>query len=162
MHIRRATKQDIPALLGIWNPIIRDTDLTFNSIEKTPEMLARDFKDKAENNHAFLVAEGETGVIGFATYARFRASNGYRLTGEHTINLAPHARGKGAGRLLMTAIEDHARTRGFHSMFAGISHVNEGAIAFHAALGYHEIARLPEVGFKFARWYDLILQQKLL
>ena len=62
----------------------------------------------------------------------------------------------------MEALEAHAKARQAHSMIAGISHVNEGACAFHAALGYRKIARLPEVGFKFGRWYDLILMQKTL
>jgi L-amino acid N-acyltransferase YncA len=29
-------------------------------------------------------------------------------------------------------------------------------------LGYTEVARLPEVGFKFNRWIDLVLMQKVL
>jgi phosphinothricin acetyltransferase len=62
----------------------------------------------------------------------------------------------------MAAIEDHARAGGAHSMFAGVSSGNPSGVAFHAALGYREIAMLPEVGFKFGRWFDLHLMQKML
>jgi phosphinothricin acetyltransferase len=36
------------------------------------------------------------------------------------------------------------------------------AIAFHRAIGFAEVARMPEVGRKFGRWMDLVLLQKAL
>jgi phosphinothricin acetyltransferase len=47
-------------------------------------------------------------------------------------------------------------------MIAAVAGENPGAAAFHAALGYAEVARLPEVGWKFDRWHDLVLMQKML
>ena len=47
-------------------------------------------------------------------------------------------------------------------MFAGCSAENPGAVAFHARLGFQEVATLREVGFKFGRWIDLVLMQKTL
>jgi L-amino acid N-acyltransferase len=160
--IRPITPGDHKAVIEIWNPFIRNSDATFNDIEKTPDILKRELELKAVNDFPFLVAEYHNQLLGFATYGQFRASSGYRRTMESTIFLTPDANGKGMGRALMTAIENHARARQVHSVFAGISHRNPDGIAFHAALGYREIARLPEVGFKFARWYDLILMQKIL
>jgi phosphinothricin acetyltransferase len=81
---------------------------------------------------------------------------------EHTIVLGPQARGRGLGRALMTAIEDHARQRGAHSIFAGVSAENPDGRRFHLAMGYSEIATLPAVGHKFGRWIDLHLLQKIL
>jgi phosphinothricin acetyltransferase len=81
---------------------------------------------------------------------------------EHTIILAPAAIGRGLGRSLMAAIEAHARGQGVHSMFAGVSGENAAGIAFHAAIGYVPVAVLHQVGFKFGRWMDLHLMQKLL
>jgi phosphinothricin acetyltransferase len=51
---------------------------------------------------------------------------------------------------------------GHHSMIAGVAGENAGGAAFHAAIGYREIARLPQVGWKFGRWHDLVLMQKIL
>ena len=81
---------------------------------------------------------------------------------EPTGILSPRPWGRGIGRRLMTAIEDHARAGGAHSLFGGVSAENADGIAFHTAIGFKEIARLPEVGRKFDRWMDLVLMQKIL
>ena len=74
----------------------------------------------------------------------------------------PSAHGRGIGRALMTALEAHARAAGAHQMIAGVSGENQGGIAFHARLGYRQIATVAQAGFKFGRFIDLVLMQKFL
>lgn len=162
MLIRAATSADSAAIAAFWNPIIRETSVTFNSIEKTPEDITQMVLDKAEAGHGFLVAVLDNRVVGFATYGQFRAGIGYAHTMEHTVILSPNGRGRGIGRALVTAIEDHARGAGAHSIFAGVSMENPDAVAFHLKLGYSDGIVLPKVGFKFGRWMDLKLMQKFL
>jgi L-amino acid N-acyltransferase len=150
------------AIAEIWNPVIRDTGMTFNSVEKDENELVRLIVTRADAGHGFFVAEEAGEVTGFATYAQFRAGAGYARAMEHTVILAPDARGQGLGRALMEAIEAHARAREVHAMMAGVSGENPDGIAFHARLGYAEVARVPEVGWKFGRWMDLVLMQKFL
>lgn len=158
--IRDACEADIDQILEIWNREIRETLITFNSAEKTEDDLAALLKQKATDSQPFLVTEQDNEILGFATYGQFRGGVGYRHTAEHTVVLAPNARGQGVGRHLMQAVETHAKENGFHSMWAGVCAENPDAVAFHKRLGYTEIAQLPEVGFKFGRWLDLILMQK--
>jgi phosphinothricin acetyltransferase len=145
MIIRRAEAGDIPAILDIWNPLIRDTSVTFTTVEKTAEGLT---DDMAARGDAFRVAEAAGQILGFATYGPFRAGPGYAHTAEHSVILA--------------ALEDHAQAQGIHVLIAGVSSENVGAIAFHRAIGFIEAARLPEVGRKFGRWMDLVLLHKRL
>ena len=156
--IRPAVKDDFPQIAKIWNQIIRDTAATFTNTEKEVAELVQ----ANAAGRPFFVAEQDGKVVGFATYFPFRSGPGYARTKEHTIQLAPDARGKGLGRGLMEAVEDHARDAGVHTIWAGISSENPDGKAFHAALGYEEIAVLPEVGRKFGRWMDLILMRKVL
>ena len=160
--IRAAAEADIPGILAIWNPIIRDTAITFTDEEKSPDALARLLADRRDAGQSFLVAAAGAEVLGFASFGQFRTGRGYRHSFEHTVLLAPAARGRGVGRALMAALEREARAAGGHTMIGGVSAENAGGFAFHAALGYREAARLPEVGFKFGRWLDLILMQKRL
>jgi len=162
MSVRPVTPADIPAILAIWNPLIRDSAVTFNATEKTGADLAQMITDKAAAGHGFFVAEAEGTVLGFASYGQFRGGIGYAKTMEHTIVLAEGARGFGFGRALMKTVEDHARAGGAHSIFAGVSAENPVGRAFHAAMGYRETVTLPQVGYKFGRWMDLHLMQKML
>lgn len=160
--IRDATPADAPAIAAIWNPAIRDTAVTFNSAEKSPADIAAMITERQAAGHAFLVAETANRIAGFATYAQFRGGVGYARTMEHTILLAPEAQGTGLGRALLTAIENHARAAGAISLFAGVSAENPAGRAFHARMGYAEVAILQRVGFKFGRAMDLVLMQKFL
>ncbi|MBF9034689.1 GNAT family N-acetyltransferase [Rhodobacterales bacterium HKCCE2091] len=156
--IRRATAADADAIAAIWNPIIRDSTITFTTEEKTAEGL----RARIASEPVFVAEDGTGAVAGFAVYFPFRGGPGYRFTMEHSINLAPAARGQGIGRALLAAVEGHARDAGVVSMFAGVSAENAAGIAFHARAGYAEAARLPRVGHKFGRFLDLVLMRKFL
>ncbi|NOE18201.1 GNAT family N-acetyltransferase [Ruegeria atlantica] len=159
MNIRPAMGEDVPAIARITNAIIRESLITFTTDERSTTQITEDITARGTG---FLVAEHDGQVVGFATYAPFRAGPGYAQTREHSIQLSPDARGKGVGRALMQALEAAARTDGVHVLVAGISSANPGAVAFHTALGFSQVGRMPEVGFKWGQWLDLVLMQKIL
>lgn len=162
MRIRSARRGDIPRLMAFWNPQIAGTAITFTTVQKTDTALSAEIDACAAEGRAFLVAEEAGEVIGLATWFVFRKGPGYAHSAEHTIILAPEAQGRGAGRALMAALEDHAREAGVHVLVAGVTAENARGIAFHLALGYAEVGRMPQVGCKFGRWMDLVLLQKIL
>lgn len=159
MRVRPATPDDATAIAAIWNVEIRDGVSTFNAQEKTEPEIADQITFRGA---AFQVAESAGQVIGFATYSQFRGGVGYAHTMEHTLYVAESARGKGAGRALITKLEEIARDNGVHSLLAGIGAENTAGVAFHIRAGFAEVARLPQVGRKFGRWMDLVLMQKFL
>ncbi len=153
--IRQATSSDVPAILTLWNEVIRDTTITFTSSPKTEDQIHH----VVNSQPVFVPVDGDA-CCGFGTYSQFRGGDGYARTMEHAIYLSGAARGRGIGRALMAAIEDDARAAGTHSLIGGISAENEGGLAFHAAMGFVEVGRIPEVGHKFDRYLDLVLMQK--
>ena len=159
MTIRQARPEDAEAIAAITNAIIRDTLVTFTTDLKQPEDIASAI---ASSGPRYLVAELGGKVVGFATYGPFRSGPGYVHTQEHTIQLGPEARGMGLGRALMQRLEQVARDDGVHVLVAGISGANPEGIAFHAALGFVEAGRMPEVGRKQGQWLDLVLMQKII
>ncbi len=159
MIVRVARSADAQAICDIWNPIIRDTSVTFTDEVKTAPEISELIKLRAG---AFWVAEHGGKVGGFATYFAFRGGSGYLRSKEFSINLAPEMRGQGMGRALMNTLEAHAREQGVHSLIGAVSGENPAGQTFHQQLGYRHIATLPQVGFKFRRYIDLILMQKIL
>ena len=160
--IRPARPADAPALAALLNHWIEHTAVTFNPVPKTEEDILLMLAAKSAAGHAFLVADEAGQVVGQASYGQFRGGPGYATCMEHSISLAPEARGGGIGRALMQALEDHARSFGAHQMIAGVSGENPEGRAFHERLGYRLIATVPEAGFKFGRFMDLWLMQKFL
>lgn len=158
MIVRAATPEDAEAIVAILNPIIRNTAITFNAQERTAAEIVQAIKELP----CYLVAEQAGEVLGFASYDQFRKGVGYARAMEHTIVLRDVARGRGAGRALMAGIEAHARAAGVGSLWAGVSGENPDGVAFHEAVGFETVARLPKVGFKFGRWMDLVLLRKWL
>jgi L-amino acid N-acyltransferase YncA len=155
--IRSAEAEDATALAALWNPWIRDSVVTFNAVEKSEA----DVKAMIAERPCFLVYIKD-GVQGFATYSQFRGGVGYATCMEHTIILSPNTRGSGVGRALMAAIEADATAKGVHQMIAAVSGENPEGRDFHAAIGYQPCAHIREAGFKFGRFMDLILMQKIL
>lgn len=162
MQIRDAEAADIPAIQAIWNDVIANSVATFEFVEKTRADLEGLMARRRAANRAFFVAEDAGQVIGFATYDQFRPSNGYARTMEHTVYVDPAAQGRGAARALMRAVEEHARERGAHVMLAVVSGENPDGEAFHARLGYKKVAVIPELGFKWGRYFDFVAMQKVL
>ena len=158
MIIRAGRAGDAKAICALQNAIIRDSLITFTTVEKKPDDIAAAITGGAP----YLVAEQAGAVIGFATWSAFRGGPGYVHTAEHSVYLTEVAQGQGAGRALMQALEEHAADAGIHVLVAGISGVNAGAIRFHEKLGFELVGRLPETGRKQGRWLDLVLMQKIL
>lgn len=161
MIIRPATPDDAPAIAAIWNPVIRDTTVTFTTQEKTATDLAADMATRAAAGQPFLVADAG-GIAGFALYGAFRNGPGYAHVAEHTVILDTGARGHGIGRALVDAVCVHGRAAGLLQLVGGISAENVAGLAFHARCGFVEIARLPAVGRKFGRFIDLVLMARRL
>ncbi len=161
LGFRAGRLEDAAALAALWNPWIKGTISTFNAQEKTPDDMAEMISER-QLKYGFWVAEYAGRVAGFATYAQFRAGVGYAKSMEHTIALEAAAHGRGLGRALMSILEKDAFAKGAHVMIAGVAAGNQAGRDFHAKLGYEIVATIPQVGYKFDKFHDLIVMQKFL
>lgn len=153
--IRYAVENDLPELLSIYNEIILNTTAVYDYVPHTMEMRQTWFKKKQEQGFPVYIAEKNDEVLGFSSIGPFRAWAAYKYSVENSVYVAPNARGKGVGKLLIPPLIDAAKQLHLHTIIAGIDANNEVSLRLHKNFGFEEVAHFKEVGYKFGRWLDL-------
>lgn len=164
MRIRPAATSDLPALRELFNALIPTTTIAWRDALATPSEMADWFKEQAAADQPVLVAEVDDHVVGYTSWCAFRGGSrfpGYQHTVEDTIHVDGRHHRQGIGRALLEALIEEARRRELHVIVAGLDSANHDSIALHRALGFVEVARMPQVGRKFERWLDLVLMQRI-
>ncbi|GAB0116102.1 N-acetyltransferase family protein [Acidisoma sp. 7E03] len=163
MTIRPAREDDLPAILLIYNEVIRTSTAVYTEEAATLESRLAWFRDRHVLGYPVLVAEDDAGgIAGFSSFGDFRPWPGYRYTVEHSVYLREDCRGRGLGAALITPLFDEARRLGKHVMVAGIDAANPASLRLHDKLGFTRVGRMNEVGTKFGRWLDLVFMQRIL
>jgi len=162
LEIREAREEDLPAILDIYNDVVATSTAIYRDEPATLEDRRSWFAARKAERQPVLVATDGGAVVGFAAFGGFRPWPGYRFTVEHSVHVRADRRGQGVGAALMTPLIARATALGMHVMIAGVDADNERSIRFHERLGFTRVAHLREVGFKFGRWLDLVLMQRIL
>lgn len=160
--IRDATEADLPAILDIHNDAVRTTTAIWSS---TPVDLANRravMLDRRARGFPYLVAERAGTVAGYASFGDFRPFEGYLRTVEHLIYVHADQQRRGIASRLLERLITLAQEGGKHVMIGGIAADNTASLALHLRHGFVETGRLPAVGYKFGRYLDLVLMQRML
>jgi phosphinothricin acetyltransferase len=157
--LRPATPDDIAAISAIYNDAVLTTTASY---DHNPEPLsARElwFEEHRETGFPVLVAQTigpEPQVVGWGSLSSFRQKTGYRYTVENSIYIAAEARGQGIGKAMLAELIREARRIGMHAIVAGIDSEAAVSLRLHEQAGFVKVGHLPEVGYKFGRWLDVV------
>ena len=162
VQILDATESDLAGLLTIYNDVIATSTAIYSHLPVALDERRQWWRVRVAQGYPVLVARAAGGVLGFASFGDFRAWPGYRFTVEHSVHIRSDRRGLGIGRRLVEAVFPYAIVLGKHVMIGAIDASNDASIKFHGRLGFREVARFQEVGFKFGRWLDLVFMQRIL
>ena len=161
MIVRAATPDDAAACTAIYAPFVTDSWASFE--EDAPdatEMAERIAANSA--SHAWLIAEREGEVAGYAYGSPHRTRGAYKSSCDVAVYVDPAFNRQGIGKRLYQALLPTLKEKGFHAAFAGIALPNEGSIALHEAMGFTSIGIYHEVGWKLGGWRDVGWWQRLL
>jgi phosphinothricin acetyltransferase len=163
LAVRRATPADIPSITRIYEHAVLYGTASFEIEPPTEDEMRRRFDTMAATGHPYLVAEVGGVIAGYAYAGVYRARPGYRYTVEDSVYIAPDAQRRGIGRTLLTRLIAEAEAAGFRQMIAVIGDsAHTPSIALHAEAGFRMIGTFEAVGFKFGRWLDSVLMQRVL
>src|SRR3954469_1353700 len=145
---------DAAACAAIYAPHVEERPVSFE--ERAPdaaELAAR--IERYGASHAWLVAEREGRVVGYAYATAFNERPAYRWSTSVSVYIADGARGEGVGRALYEALFDRLRERGFRMACAGITLPNEASVGLHERLGFELVGVNREIGWKQGAWRDV-------
>lgn len=157
--IRFAEKDDIPQILAIYGPYVKNTGYSFEYTVPTTEEMTRRFESYTEQ-FPWLVWEEDGAVLGYAYGSAPFERAAYRWCAEVSVYLAPEIQGRGIGKKLYSLLEALLWMQGYQVIYALITTENRDSLAFHARVGYRTVATFPDCGLKFGRWLGVVWMEK--
>ena len=157
--IRIALESDVPAMLAIYAPFVRDTTVSFEYDVPTEEEFLRRFR-QITLQFPWLVWEEDGKILGYAYGSPPYSRAAYSWCAEPSIYLAKEAQRKGIGRKLYAALETILEEQGYQVLYALITAENTASIAFHEKMGYETKVEFSNCGYKFSQWLGLIWMEK--
>lgn len=157
--VRPATREDMPAVVGIYNWAINQTFATIDSEPLSVEEAAAWWELHAGRS-VTLVAEEDGDVLGWARLVPWR-QRGYEVV-EDLVYVDPLYQKHGVGRELLTRAIEAARATGCRTIVASVAADNGPGLRLHESLGFEVVGTLKNAAYKFGRWMDVTLVQRSL
>lgn len=155
MLIRRADPdRDAAACAAIYAPFVNDTVISFEDVAPTAAEVAARI-ERLVKTHAWVVAEDEGEILGYAYGCPHRERAAYRWATEVSVYVDSRHQRRGAGRALYEALFGLLAERGYRIALAGIALPNHPSVALHEACGFEPVGVYRRIGFKLDTWWDV-------
>ncbi len=159
--VRPATPADAVAIASIYAEGIRSGTATVVSRPPAAEVM-REHVKSALPEHAWLVAECDGEVTGWAATMPYLLVPEYAGVAEFSVYVSARHRGRGAGRLLMTTLMTGASATGIYKLTSRVFAVNAASRAMLAAVGFREVGTYVRHVRMNGEWRDVVVVEALL
>jgi L-amino acid N-acyltransferase YncA len=161
---RAVEPADLDAVTAIYADAVLNGTASYEVAPPDAEEMRKRAAKVHRGGFPFLVAELAGVVSGYAYAQPFRNRPAYRFIVEDSVYVAPGAKGRGLGRLLLSRLLAECESLGFRQMVAVIGDGREdsASVILHGRLGFRHAGRIEGSGFKHGRWLDTVVMQKTL
>jgi L-amino acid N-acyltransferase YncA len=161
VRVRDATPADAQACADIYAPYVTDTAITFETEVPSVEAMAARIA-AATATHAWLVAEDDGAVVGYAYGGPYKERAAYRWSCEVSVYVDRARQRTGAGRALYEALLERLAARGYRMAVGGMTLPNAASVGLHAAMGFETVGTYRRIGYKHGAWHDVAWTQRSL
>lgn len=118
-------------------------------------------------DHRLVALDPDGTVLGWVAASAVSGRCVYSGVIEHSVYVAPSARGRGVGRTLLDALLASARTGGVWTVQSGVFPQNTASLALHDAAGFRVVGTRERLGLMAhgplaGTWLDVVLLEKRL
>jgi L-amino acid N-acyltransferase YncA len=159
LSVRDATAADAAGCAAVYAPYVLSTAASFETDPPSPEEMARRI-GLALEHYAWLVAERDGRLVGYAYATTYKPRPAYRWTCEVSVYVVDGEHRGGVGRALYVELLERLVTRGFRTVVASTTLPNPASAGLHEALGFSPAGVLERVGWKGGRWHDVALWRR--
>ncbi|HYU63346.1 MAG TPA: GNAT family N-acetyltransferase [Verrucomicrobiae bacterium] len=155
--VRAATRDDLKAIVGIYNWAVNQTFATIDS-EPLDSEEAQAWWEMHGKRSKLLVSVDDTGVIGWARLLPWK-QRGFDVV-ECLVYVDPVHHGQGIGDALLQELTKEARGLGYRTIVASVAKDNRAGLALFSKQGFEIVGTIRNAAHKFDRWMDITLVQK--
>ncbi|WP_455359352.1 N-acetyltransferase family protein [Streptomyces sp. SYSU K21746] len=144
-------------VLAIYQAGIDEGNATFETAAPTWEAFDA---AKLTEHRLVALAAGSERVLGWTAVTGVSDRCVYTGVVEHSVFVAPGARGQGVGRLLLDALAASTEAAGIWTIQSGIFPENSASLALHRRAGFRTIGTRERVGRHHGVWRDVLLVER--
>jgi len=146
------------AIAHIYNQGIEDRVATFETRLRTPQ----DIEAWFDGSHPIIVVDDNGEIVAFASTSTYRPRECYAGVAEFSVYTARKARGRGAGRLAMTALIQAAEKAGFWKLVSRIFPENTSSLALMRSIGFREVGTYEKHARLDGVWRDVVIVERII
>jgi phosphinothricin acetyltransferase len=150
--IRLATPDDAAEIAAIYEPVVRETAISFETVPPDAAEMASRITSYLED-YPWLVGCIDGRIAGYVYASQHRSRAAYRWSCDVTVYVHSDFRRRGIGGRLYRQLFSLLERQHYHVAWAGIALPNPGSIAVHESVGFSHIGTFEEVGYKFGKWH---------
>jgi L-amino acid N-acyltransferase YncA len=158
LSTRLATPDDAPAIARIYNQGIEDRLATFETRPRTAVDIAGWF----DGSHPIIVVAAAETVVAFASTSTYRPRDCYAGIAEFSVYVAREERGRGLGRIAMTALLAAAARAGYWKLVSRVFPENKASLRLLAGLGFRQVGVYEKHAQLDGVWRDVVIVERLL